>query len=108
MLGDEQRLEQLLNEHAIAAGELATRTWRELWQTLMVTFIDGSVKHAAAGGTEDCGCTKDAAQFSEAWKEKVVKDAGAHYLEPQSLKSSAAAQHDKPTISKLSIKGVAN
>ena len=28
---------KILNEHAIAVGAEATRTWRELWQQLMVT-----------------------------------------------------------------------
>lgn len=95
---------QVLTDHAIAAGALATSTWRELWQRLMTSFIDGSIKTPSAGGTEDCGCTSEHASFSDAWKTKVVSDAGEHYRVPEGLRG--AAQHDKPPISKLKVKGV--
>ena len=106
--GDAEGGRKLLDAHATQAGELATRTWRELWQRLMVSFIDGSTKTAAKGGTEDCGCTSEHVPFGDAWKEKVVADTGDHYLEPTVAPlRSAATQHDKPAISKLAIKGVA-
>ena len=101
--GDMAGGKKVLREHAIAAGALATSTWRTLWQSLMTSFIDGSIKTPSSGGTEDCGCTSEHVAFSDAWKAKVVQDAGDHYHVPE---TRLAAQHDKPTIPKLAIKGV--
>jgi len=97
---------KILSEHAVSAGALATSSWRELWQHLMVSFIDGSIKTPSAGGTEDCGCTSEHVTYTAAWKEKVVSDAGEHYKTPGDLGATRRAHHDKPTISQLAIKGV--
>ena len=40
---------------------------------------------ARAGENPDdgvCGCTKDSATFTDAWKQKVVNATGDHYLAP--------------------------
>uniref|UniRef100_A0A7S2N574 Dipeptidase n=1 Tax=Haptolina brevifila TaxID=156173 RepID=A0A7S2N574_9EUKA len=97
---------QVLTAHAMAAGALATATWRELWQRLMTSFIDGSIKTASKGGTEDCGCTSEHVSYTDAWKTKVVTDAGEHYRVPSSTLQAPRAQHDKPPISKMKVKGV--
>ena len=60
-----------------------------------------------------CGCTKERATFSDAWKTKVIADTGDHYLQPPSppsmeveAEADARHLHDKPTRPKLSIRGV--
>lgn len=104
----------VLNAHAIAAGASATASWKELWQRLIVTFIDGMTT-TLDPKDEVCGCKKTKATFGDTWKGKVVKDAGAHYRVPQGNEAEAAASaaalphatHSKPGRDKLSIPGVA-
>jgi hypothetical protein len=103
--GDEAAGQAALNAHAVAAGASATAAWRELWQQLMVSFIDGVSKKPASGGEEDCGCSLERTSYSEEWCEKVVADAGEHYIVPNQPLAHAAL-HSKPAISKLAIKGV--
>jgi len=105
--GNDKAGRQILSDHAVAAGALATDTWRNLWQRLMTAFIDGSIKAKSAGGTEDCGCTSQHVSFSPAWKEKVITDTGDKYLVPPTSLAAGPKQHDRPAISKLTIKGVA-
>jgi len=101
--GDREGCHDILTKHAIAAGQKATETWRALWAELLVTFIDGRI---TVRNDDDhiCGCSKDTATFTDAWKTKVVADTGDKYLEPENAKGLAAsAGGGRP---KLSIRGV--
>mmetsp|Transcript_3918 Transcript_3918/g.12163 ORF Transcript_3918/g.12163 Transcript_3918/m.12163 type:complete len:182 (-) Transcript_3918:72-617(-) len=101
--GDREGCHDILTKHAIAAGQKATETWRALWAELLVTFIDGRI---TVRNDDDhiCGCSKDTATFTDAWKTKVVADTGDKYLEPEDAKGLAAsAGGGRP---KLSIRGV--
>jgi hypothetical protein len=71
-----------------------------------VTNLRSQITSADASN-EVCGCSKQSAAFTDAWKEKVVHDAGQHYLEPPSPALTAVRHHDKPTRDKLKIRGVA-
>jgi len=104
--GDAAGGQAVLNRHAVAAGAKATSAWVATWQALMVKFVDGKITSADASN-EVCGCSKQSAAFTDAWKEKVVHDAGQHYLEPPSPALTAVRHHDKPTRDKLKIRGVA-
>ena len=111
--GDMAGGQAVLNAHAVASGAAATAAWKELWQKLIVTFIDGMT--TSADPTDQvCGCKKTRATFGDDWKAKVVKDAGKHYRVPHAYEAAAAvstaqplAAHGKPTRDKLSIQGVA-
>ena len=95
-----------LNAHAVAVGKYATETWVKVWQDLMVKFVDGKIT-TIDKKNEVCGCKKATAEFSDEWKEKVIKDTGDHYLEPASAVVAAAKRfHDKPAIDKRDVKGV--
>jgi dipeptidase len=113
LAGDEAGGQAVLNAHAVASGAAATAAWKELWQKLIVTFIDGMTT-TLDPKNEVCGCKKTRATFGDAWKAKVVKDAGAHYRVPHAFEAATAiataqplAAHGKPTRDKLSIQGVA-
>ena len=103
--GDATAGQKVLNEMVVQVGGTATETWAALWQKLIVSFVDGKIT-TSDPSNHVCGCKKTSAAFGDAWKEKVVADAGAHYKKPdhpQQLNS----YHDKPARSKLSIRGVA-
>ena len=89
---------------------MATQAWTQLWQSLLVSFIDGRVTKPKPDDPV-CECTKESAAFTDAWKAKVIADTGTHYLQPAAELSSAPAArrfHSKTARSKLSIPGVAN
>jgi hypothetical protein len=72
-----------LTSLAITATEQATLKWTELWQSLMVTFIDGYTTTV----DEDnmiCGCNKQSSPYDETYLKKVVNDTGDHYRMPDS------------------------
>lgn len=103
--GDDAKGLAILSEHAIDAGATATAAWRELWQALLVKFIDGRVtKPDPTDGV--CGCEKASAQFSDAWKTKLIADTGDKYLQPATAGMVEGAAHARPTRPKLSIRGV--
>ena len=103
---------------ALAAGVVvgvclgATAAWAALWQRLIVTFVDGKIT-SPDPSNEVCGCSKKSATFGDAWKRKVVIDAGKHYAAPSTGDGEVEAAgvcdacHGKPTRDKLSIRGVA-
>lgn len=115
--GDDALGRRLLDEHSVSVGQKATARWQELWKELMVSFIDGRVTKRNEKN-EVCGCDKDAATFTDAWKAKVVEDTGDKYLIPPSVQldeqlSVVAYRLGSPTLAqagrtvdKLSIKGV--
>ena len=102
--GDEASGLAVLNRMAVEVGGKATAGWVSTWQELMVKFVDGKIT-TAEPSNEVCGCKKQSAAFGDAWKAKVISDAGSHYREPDSF--DAPRLHDKPTRPKLSIRGVA-
>ena len=108
--GDAARGAALLSEHAVAAGATASAAWRELWQALLVKFVDGRVTVAdPTNGV--CGCSKQSANFSDAWKAKVIADTADHYLKPEVPNGpvqGSGTHHTKPSRPKLTIRGVAN
>jgi len=105
--GDVAGGQQILNAHAIAAGGTATDAWQALWQRLIVTFIDGRITEKDPKN-EVCGCSKKPVKFGEAWKAKVVNDAGEHYRTPATAELALPqVVQSKPTRDKLSIPGVA-
>jgi len=97
----------ILSDHAVAAGALATATWKALWQELIVTFVDGKTL-TADPKNEVCGCEKASATFTDEWKAKVIADAGDHYRKPNDDAVAVGKPlHGKPTRDKLTIRGVA-
>ena len=52
------------------------------------------------------GATKEAAQFTDAWKAKVIADTGDKYKVPSSARRANTEQPAHRVISKLKIKGV--
>ncbi|KAH8047166.1 C69 peptidase-like protein [Aureococcus anophagefferens] len=77
--GDAGAALAVLDAHAVAAGALASETWLGLWQTLLVAYVDGRVT-TVDEDDEVCGCAKESAAFTDAWKTKVVADTGDKYL----------------------------
>ena len=73
--GDSDAALAALDAHAVAAGALASRMWRELWTALTVAFIDGRVTVADEDDAV-CGCAKNSIEFSDAWKTKVKGEGG--------------------------------
>lgn len=98
--------QKVLNAMAIQVGGTATKAWGALWQTLIVSFVDGKIT-TADPSNQVCGCKKTSATFGDAWKGKVVVDAGALYKKPDQPQQLSSC-HDKPTRPKLSIRGVAS
>ena len=88
----------------------ASAAWRELWQALLVKFVDGRVTVAdPTNGV--CGCSKQSANFTDAWKAKVIADTADHYLKPEVPNGpvqGSGTHHTKPSRPKLTIRGVAN
>lgn len=115
--GDMAGGQKVLNEHAIAAGAAATDRWAKLWQELMVSFIDGRIT-TVDRSNQVCGCKKTSAKFGDAWKGKVVADAGDHYRVPEQCdeiheagacaRGVGAMPHGNSARDKLSIMGVAS
>ena len=123
----------LLSDHAFNVSRDAHHTWQRLWQSLMVTFIDGKIT-TSTPQNQVCGCSKTSASFDDAWKAKLITDTGDKYLESvapdttdisspnntagggQGRRSKVGTSQDKfppksrrlhhPSRSKLSIKGV--
>ena len=52
------------------------------------------------------GATKEAAQFTDAWKAKVIADTGDKYKMPSSVVGANSERVAHRAISKLKIKGV--
>ena len=102
--GDLAAGQAVLNSYAVAAGGTATATWKQLWQELLVTFVDGKVT-TDDPKNEVCGCSKKSATFGVDWKAKVVKDAGNHYKVPSTV-ALPYKPHGKPSRDKLTIRGV--
>lgn len=119
--GDAGAALAVLDAHAVAAGALASETWLGLWQTLLVAYVDGRVT-TVDEDDEVCGCAKESAAFTDAWKTKVVADTGDKYLarsdaktdddgRPKTMLRSARAElprrhHAFPARTKTSIRGV--
>ena len=122
--GDAAAALDVLDDHAVASGALATKTWYALWQDLLVRFIDGRVTEKD-DKEQTCGCAKASAEFTDAWKAKVVADTGAKYLAKSdahadddgrpaaALRATARREHeprrhhDLKAKSKLEIRGLA-
>mmetsp|Transcript_35983 Transcript_35983/g.59609 ORF Transcript_35983/g.59609 Transcript_35983/m.59609 type:complete len:284 (-) Transcript_35983:218-1069(-) len=98
---------EVLTTHAVTVGAKASKAWSDLWQQLVVSFIDGRITKLDPADHVS-GATKEAASFTDSWKAKVIADTGDKYLVPVSTLSSAHVT--KPSshraISKLTIKGV--
>ncbi|KAH8094197.1 C69 peptidase-like protein [Aureococcus anophagefferens] len=119
--GDAGAALAVLDAHAVAAGALVSETWLGLWQTLLVAYVDGRVT-TVDEDDEVCGCAKESAAFTDAWKTKVVADTGDKYLarsdaktdddgRPKTMLRSARAElprrhHAFPARAKASIRGV--
>ena len=119
--GDAGAALAVLDAHAVAAGALASETWLGLWQKLLVAYVDGRVT-TVDEDDEVCGCAKESAAFTDAWKTKVVADTGDKYLarsdaktdddgRPKTMLRSARAElprrhHAFPARAKLDIRGV--
>ncbi|KAH8069182.1 C69 peptidase-like protein [Aureococcus anophagefferens] len=89
--------------------------------TLLVAYVDGRVT-TVDEDDEVCGCAKESAAFTDAWKTKVVADTGDEYLarsdaktdddgRPKTMLRSARAElprrhHAFPARTKTSIRGV--
>ncbi|KAL1527248.1 hypothetical protein AB1Y20_015924 [Prymnesium parvum] len=101
--GEEERARALLDAHAVSVGGKASAAWKALWEQLVVQFIDGRITKLDPANKVS-GATKEAVQFTDAWKAKVVADTGEHYKEPSASLDHFPA-HRRP-IPKLKVKGV--
>jgi dipeptidase len=72
----------ILDDLAVTTTKEATARWTALWQSLMVTYMDGMVAKPDDSNLL-CGCSKTHLDFSDAWRTKVIDDTGpTRYLLP--------------------------
>jgi len=81
------RARELLSDYSAAVAAGTVRRWEELFRYLLVKYIDGNVKKERDGRFErnEWGFPKAPAHpgYPEAWKRRVVEDAGERLLQPK-------------------------
>jgi dipeptidase len=78
-----------VSQQGVQVGAMLMKKWQGVFGQLFVKYRDGYVITADAMSTS-CGCAPVSAGYPQQWYDRIVKDTGKHYLQPDESESEQA------------------